>query len=137
MHLHFLPTSSSFFPSLFFCSMETVNPLMYFPVGPLSNTVVDFWRLVWQLRPPSIVMVTNLKEGSRVKCEQYWPELGTQEYGPFKVTLTDQQVFADYTIRQLFVSVSSVVVSCLEMSSVGFRSHVGRASEEGALKMLM
>ena len=100
--------------------METVNPLMYFPVGPLSNTVVDFWRLVWQLRPPSIVMVTNLKEGSRVKCEQYWPELGTQEYGSFKVTLTDQQVFADYTIRQLFVSVSSVtvVVSCLEMSSV-------------------
>ena len=63
-------------------------------------------------------MVTNLKEGSRAKCEQYWPELGTKEYGPFKVTLTDQQVFADYTIRQLFVSVSSVVVSCLEMSSV-------------------
>ena len=85
--------------------------LICFPVGPLSNTVVDFWRLVWQLRPPSIVMVTNLKEGSRVKCEQYWPELGTQEYGPFKVTLTDQQVFADYTIRQLFVSVSFVVVS--------------------------
>jgi len=76
------------------------------PLGPLSNTVIDFWRLVWQLRPPSIVMVTNLREGSRAKCEQYWPELGTQEYGPFKVTLTDQQVFADYTIRQLFVSVS-------------------------------
>ena len=83
---------------------------MCFPLGPLSNTVIDFWRLVWQLRPPSIVMVTNLKEGSRAKCEQYWPELGTQEYGPFKVTLTDQQVFADYTIRQLFVSVSFVAL---------------------------
>jgi len=31
---------------------------------------------------------------------------GTQEYGPFKVTLIDQQVFADYTIRQLLVAVS-------------------------------
>jgi len=51
-------------------------------------------------------MVTNLKEGSKVKCEQYWPDQGTQEYGPFKVTLTDQQVFADYTIRQLLVSIA-------------------------------
>ena len=75
-------------------------------VGPISKTMVDFWRLVWQVRPPTIVMVTNLKEGSKVKCEQYWPDQGTQEYGPFKVTLTDQQVFADYTIRQLLVSVS-------------------------------
>ena len=53
-----------------------------------------------------VAMVTNTVEGEQKKCEQYWPQQGTQEYGPFKVTLTDQQVFADYTIRQLFVSVS-------------------------------
>ena len=53
-----------------------------------------------------VAMVTNTVEGEQNKCEHYWPEQGTQEYGPFKVTLTDQQVFADYTIRQLFVSVS-------------------------------
>ena len=53
--------------------------------------------------------------GGQKKCEQYWPEQGTQEYGSFKVTLTDQQVFADYTIRQLFVSVSLyyIVVSAI------------------------
>ena len=68
--------------------------------------LVDFWKLVWQERPPTIVMVTNLKEGSKKKCEQYWPDSGSKEFGPFKVTLTEQQVFADYTTRTMQVTVS-------------------------------
>ena len=75
-------------------------------VGPLQNTITDFWWLVWQERICVVAMVTNIEEGGQQKCEQYWPSQGTQEYGPFKVTLTDQQVFADYTIRQLLVTVS-------------------------------
>ena len=75
-------------------------------VGPLPNTVNDFWWLVWQERVHIVAMVTNTVERGRQKCEHYWPDEGTKEYGPFKVTPTDQQVFADYTIRQLFVSVS-------------------------------
>ena len=75
-------------------------------VGPLPSTVTDFWWLVWQERVHVIAMVTNTVERGQQKCEQYWPDKGTKEYGPFKVTLTDQQVFADYTIRHLFVSVS-------------------------------
>ena len=53
-------------------------------------------------------MVTNLKEGNKRKCEQYWPETGSTTYGPFKVTLTEQQVFADYNVRTMQVSVSRV-----------------------------
>ena len=74
--------------------------------GPLPNTVIDFWWLVWQEQVHVVAMVTNTVERGQHKCEQYWPDEGTKEYGPFKVTLTDQQVFADYTIRQLFVTVS-------------------------------
>ena len=58
-----------------------------------------------------VAMVTNTVERGQQKCEHYWPDEGTKEYGPFKVTLADQQVFADYTIRQLFVSVS-LIRSC-------------------------
>ena len=58
-------------------------------------------------------MVTSVVEGGQQKCEQYWPSQETQEYGPFKVTLTEQQVFADYTIRQLLVAVSVVAVLIL------------------------
>jgi protein tyrosine phosphatase len=68
--------------------------------------LIDFWRLVWQERSPTIVMVTNLKESNKKKCEQYWPVTGSSSYGPFKVTLTEQQVFADYTIRSMEVTVS-------------------------------
>ena len=56
-----------------------------------------------------VAMVTNTVERGQHKCEQYWPDEGIKEYGPFKVTLTDQQVFADYTIRQLFVTVSFII----------------------------
>ena len=74
--------------------------------GPIPKTVIDFWRLIWQERPPTIVMVTNLTEGNKKKCEQYWPDSGYASYGPFKVTLTGNQVFADYQIRTLRVTVS-------------------------------
>ena len=50
-------------------------------------------------------MVTNVVEGGHDKCEQYWPDSGSQQYGPFRVTLTEQQVFADYIIRTMQLEV--------------------------------
>ncbi len=52
-----------------------------------------------------IVMLTNLMENNKVKCQQYWPESGKKKFGPFTVVITDQQIFADYTIRTLKVTV--------------------------------
>ena len=74
--------------------------------GPKEHTLIDFWRLVWQERPLTIVMVTNLTEGNKKKCEQYWPDSGSKAFGPFKITLTEQQDFAGYTIRTMQVTVS-------------------------------
>ena len=88
--------------------------------GPLPKTVVDFWRLIWQERPPTIVMVTNVKEGIRIKCQQYWPESGKKDFGPFQVTITDQQIFADYTIRTLSVSVRYFKILTAEIERVFF-----------------
>lgn len=56
----------------------------------------------------SIVMVTNLKEGNHIKCQQYWPPTAAMQYGPFIVTLAEQQMFADYIIRHLHISVSTL-----------------------------
>ena len=50
-------------------------------------------------------MITNLVEGSKIKCQQYWPEGGAQAFGPFQITITDQQTLADYTLRHLLVQV--------------------------------
>ncbi|CAB3368657.1 Hypothetical predicted protein [Cloeon dipterum] len=42
--------------------------------GPTANTLDDFWRMVWQEKVSLIVMVTNLVEGGKKKCEKYWPD---------------------------------------------------------------
>uniref|UniRef100_A0A7M4EEM2 protein-tyrosine-phosphatase n=1 Tax=Crocodylus porosus TaxID=8502 RepID=A0A7M4EEM2_CROPO len=34
--------------------------------GPMLNTVVDFWEMVWQEGVPLIVMITKLKEDKEV-----------------------------------------------------------------------
>ena len=34
--------------------------------APTNNTLDDFWRLIWQEHPPTIVMVTNLVEREKV-----------------------------------------------------------------------
>ena len=56
-------------------------------------------------------MLTKVEEEGQRKCEQYWPEQGRMQYvGPLRVTLADQQVFADYTIRTLHIMVSSFLL---------------------------
>ena len=76
--------------------------------GPMKGTVVDFWRLVWQERVPTIAMVTKLKESSVSKCQRYWPETGTEKYGPFQVTLTKQELLADYVFCTLDLQYTAV-----------------------------
>ena len=31
--------------------------------GPMPNTVVDFWRMIWEKKLPTIVMLTRCFEG--------------------------------------------------------------------------
>ena len=52
-------------------------------------------------------MITNLEEGGKIKCQRYWPGTGRCSFGPFEVTLTDEQMFADYTTRTLEAQVSN------------------------------
>ena len=61
--------------------------------------------MVWQERAPSIVMITNLEDRGKPKCQQYWPDSGTESFGPFQVSITEQVTLAHYTIRKLTVQV--------------------------------
>uniref|UniRef100_W5M9W5 Receptor-type tyrosine-protein phosphatase F n=1 Tax=Lepisosteus oculatus TaxID=7918 RepID=W5M9W5_LEPOC len=67
--------------------------------GPLPETLSDFWRMVWEQRTNTIIMMTRLEEKSRVKCDQYWPSRGTETYGMIQVTMLDTVELATYSVR--------------------------------------
>uniref|UniRef100_A0A8D3DK47 protein-tyrosine-phosphatase n=1 Tax=Scophthalmus maximus TaxID=52904 RepID=A0A8D3DK47_SCOMX len=69
--------------------------------GPLAETFGDFWRMVWEQRAASVVMMTRLEEKSRIKCDQYWPSRGTETYGMIQVTLLDTMELATFCVRTL------------------------------------
>ena len=63
----------------------------------MKTTIVDFWRLVWQECPQSIVMVVNLVEDARPMCERYWPPRKevSLTFGPFQVSILNEVTFSD------------------------------------------
>ncbi|XP_041086552.1 receptor-type tyrosine-protein phosphatase S-like isoform X4 [Polyodon spathula] len=67
--------------------------------GPLPETFGDFWRMLWEQRAATVVMMTKLEEKSRIKCDQYWPGRGTETYGMTQVTLLDTTELATFCVR--------------------------------------
>ncbi|XP_046858728.1 receptor-type tyrosine-protein phosphatase T-like [Xenia sp. Carnegie-2017] len=70
--------------------------------GPKPKTVNDFWRMIFEQKCPTIVMLTTLKEMGKVKCKKYWPD-ESNVYGEITVTITETKTFADYVTRIMVV----------------------------------
>ncbi|XP_067677159.1 uncharacterized protein [Haliotis asinina] len=73
--------------------------------GPSVEVVPDFWRMIWQLKTTKIVMLTNLVEAGKVKCEMYWPFCSSDcsTYGKVYVQCLEEKVYSNYTLRKLAV----------------------------------
>ncbi|CAF0983443.1 unnamed protein product [Adineta ricciae] len=71
--------------------------------GPLSNTIIDFYRMIWQEHVPVIVMITRLIEKNKTKCERYVPDAQSEQYGPFHVEVKSTLYRTDYEVRRLTI----------------------------------
>ncbi|XP_059809464.1 receptor-type tyrosine-protein phosphatase H-like isoform X3 [Hypanus sabinus] len=69
--------------------------------GPLPNTVVDFWRMIWEQKSEVIVMLTKCAEQNQSKCEQYWPKDDkTEAYGDVTVNVISVNLCSAWTTRK-------------------------------------
>jgi len=60
--------------------------------GPLTSTMADFWRMVWEHEAAIVVMLTREIENGRLKCDKYWPDAGNPlEVGHFQITISDTE----------------------------------------------
>ncbi|XP_051055106.1 tyrosine-protein phosphatase non-receptor type 22 [Phodopus roborovskii] len=77
--------------------------------GPLSTTVLDFWRMIWEYRVLVIVMACMEFEMGKKKCERYWAEPGeTQlQFGPFSIFCEAEKKKSDYIVRTLKVKLNN------------------------------
>ncbi|WAR16548.1 PTPRT-like protein [Mya arenaria] len=81
--------------------------------GPTHKTMQDysvFWRMVWQNKVGNIIMLTNLVEEMKPKCDQYWPghEL-TNHYSEINVTCLTEDMYADFVTRTFSVKMDKEV----------------------------
>ncbi|XP_067414867.1 tyrosine-protein phosphatase non-receptor type 22 isoform X2 [Emydura macquarii macquarii] len=79
--------------------------------GPLSTTVLDFWRMIWEYEVLIVVMACMEFEMGKKKCERYWVEVGNSplECGPFTITCELEEKKIEYVIRTLKVTLNNVI----------------------------
>ncbi|XP_062975647.1 tyrosine-protein phosphatase non-receptor type 22 [Elgaria multicarinata webbii] len=76
--------------------------------GPLSTTVVDFWRMIWEYKVLIVVMACMEFEMGKKKCERYWVEVDESpiQFGPFSIFCEAEEKRSEYTIRILKVKLN-------------------------------
>ncbi|XP_052252654.1 receptor-type tyrosine-protein phosphatase kappa-like [Dreissena polymorpha] len=76
-------------------------------LGPMSKQLgnfATFWRMVWQQNVEKIVMVTNLVEEGKDKCEKYWSSVDApQMYDDIQVSCQSEDEYAEFTRRTFYV----------------------------------
>ncbi|XP_056897549.1 tyrosine-protein phosphatase non-receptor type 18 isoform X2 [Takifugu flavidus] len=106
--------------------------------GPLSSTVTDFWRMIWQYDVKVIVMACREVEMGKKKCQRYWTPLHqSAAFGPFTVcneeeaSPTDQMV-----VRTLRVTYNQDTRSVVQYHFLSWPDHDVPSEAQGILSLL-
>uniref|UniRef100_F6RGE8 protein-tyrosine-phosphatase n=1 Tax=Monodelphis domestica TaxID=13616 RepID=F6RGE8_MONDO len=77
--------------------------------GPLPHTVEDFWRMVWEWKCHTIVMLTEVQEREQEKCFQYWPAEGSVTHGQIHIELKSDTISEAISVRDFLEKKSRLV----------------------------
>ncbi|CAH4020886.1 serine-rich adhesin for platelets [Pieris brassicae] len=73
--------------------------------APLSNTVVDFWRMIWEQNSRLIVMLTEYMENGVEKCFEYLPPSEISDnrrtFGEYQIILKKREQRDKYAISAI------------------------------------
>lgn len=106
--------------------------------GPLANTVIDFWRMIWEYNVVIIVMACREFEMGRKKCERYWPLYGEDPitFAPFKISCENEQARTDYFIRTLLLEFQNESRRLYQFHYVNWPDHDVPSSFDSILDMI-
>ncbi|XP_053112414.1 tyrosine-protein phosphatase non-receptor type 12 isoform X2 [Hemicordylus capensis] len=106
--------------------------------GPLANTVIDFWRMIWEYNVVIIVMACREFEMGRKKCERYWPLYGEEGvyFGPFHISCEAEQARTDYYIRTLLLEFQNETRRVYQFHYVNWPDHDVPSSFDSILDMI-
>jgi protein tyrosine phosphatase len=70
--------------------------------APLSATISDFWRMIYEQNAHTLVMLTRLQENGMSKALRYWPETvgASRRYGEMHVTFVqEKRINSEISVR--------------------------------------
>ena len=81
--------------------------------GPLTETIVDFWQMIWENNVEFVVMLCELEERGRQKCNQYWPDndTGPVQHGPYQIKSLEENHLAHWSVLKLSVTYNGTTKS--------------------------
>ncbi|XP_077622972.1 tyrosine-protein phosphatase non-receptor type 22 isoform X1 [Crocuta crocuta] len=106
--------------------------------GPLSTTLLDFWRMIWEYSVLIIVMACMEFEMGKKKCERYWTEPGELplQVGPFSISCEAENRKSDYIIRTLKAKLNSETRTIYQFHYKNWPDHDVPSSIDPILELL-
>ncbi|XP_069382020.1 tyrosine-protein phosphatase non-receptor type 18 isoform X2 [Paralichthys olivaceus] len=105
--------------------------------APLSSTVTDLWRMIWQYDVKVIVMACREVEMGKKKCECYWAQLHqSTTFGPFTVNNEETHPNEDMVVRALTVTYQQLSRSVTQYQFLSWPDHDIPYEASGVLDLL-
>nr|XP_006813558.1 PREDICTED: receptor-type tyrosine-protein phosphatase mu-like [Saccoglossus kowalevskii] len=100
-----------------FVSAYTVKESFMVTQMPLPNTIVDLWRMVYDYKSTSIVMLNDMNHND-MTLGQYWPDEGVMQCGPFLLETVKTDNMKNITTRTIHLTNAKGVVQIIQQFQV-------------------